>query len=85
MRRLLAWGLGCCAIVGAAAFDTAAESPAPDGLKSVAEVAQPSSAFTIRADWFDRGNVRVSRPGEGYADKYACIWNAGAGTQPVRI
>ncbi len=37
----------------------------------------PAATFTLRADWFDRGNVRVSRPGESYADKYACIWNAG--------
>ncbi len=35
------------------------------------------AAITIRADWYDRGNIRVSRPGEAYADKYACIWNAG--------
>ncbi len=37
----------------------------------------PPAAFTIRADWFDRGNVRVSTPGQRYADKFACIWNAG--------
>ncbi|NLX97315.1 MAG: hypothetical protein GXY83_14180, partial [Rhodopirellula sp.] len=37
----------------------------------------PAASFTIRADWFDRGNVRVSRVGESYADKYACIWNGG--------
>jgi hypothetical protein len=37
----------------------------------------PAATFTIRADWFDRGNIRVSLPGEAYADKYACIWNAG--------
>ena len=39
--------------------------------------AEPAASFTIRADWFDRGNVRVS-DGEGYADRYACIWNAGS-------
>ncbi|MHC4399516.1 MAG: SUMF1/EgtB/PvdO family nonheme iron enzyme [Planctomycetota bacterium] len=38
----------------------------------------PVAALTIRADWYDRGNVRVSLPPEAYADKYACIWNAGA-------
>jgi hypothetical protein len=37
----------------------------------------PVASFTIRADWFDRGNVRVSLPGQSYADQYACIWNAG--------
>ncbi len=37
----------------------------------------PVASFTIRADWFDRGNVRVSLPGQPYADQYACIWNAG--------
>ncbi len=37
----------------------------------------PAASFTIRADWFDRGNVRVSTPGEAYADKFPCIWNAG--------
>jgi hypothetical protein len=41
------------------------------------EPAQPKASFTIRADWFNRGNVRVSQPGENYADKYPCIWNAG--------
>jgi hypothetical protein len=39
--------------------------------------AEPAGQFTIRADWFDRGNVRVRTPGQDYADKYACIWNAG--------
>ena len=38
----------------------------------------PVASLTIRADWFDRGNVRVSLPGQSYADKFACIWNAGA-------
>jgi len=37
----------------------------------------PAASFTLRADWFDRGNVRVSTVGNGYADKYPCIWNAG--------
>ncbi len=37
----------------------------------------PAASFTIRADWFDRGNVQVSVPGDSYADQYACIWNAG--------
>ena len=39
--------------------------------------AKPADSFTIRCDWFDRGNVRVSTPGQLYADKFACIWNAG--------
>lgn len=39
--------------------------------------APTAASFTIRADWFDRGNVRISRPGEMYADKYPCIWNGG--------
>jgi formylglycine-generating enzyme required for sulfatase activity len=39
--------------------------------------AETADQFTIRADWFDRGNVRASPPGQDYADKYACIWNAG--------
>ena len=46
---------------------------------NIAGAADPAVAsFTIRADWFDRGNIRVSLPGQAYADKYACIWNAGA-------
>ena len=36
----------------------------------------PAASFTVRADWFDRGNIRVSTPGQPYADKYPCIWNA---------
>jgi formylglycine-generating enzyme required for sulfatase activity len=39
--------------------------------------AEPAGSFTLRADWFDRGNVRISTPGQEYADKYPCIWNAG--------
>ena len=38
---------------------------------------KPAAAVTLRADWFDRANIRVSTPGEAYADKYACIWNGG--------
>jgi len=37
----------------------------------------PKAAITIRADWFDRANIRVSSTGQAYADKYACIWNGG--------
>ncbi len=51
------------------------------GLKdasSTAVAGPPAASLTIRADWFDRGNVRVSLPGQSYADKYACAWNAGA-------
>ena len=47
----------------------------PDG--GFASDTAPADSFTIRCDWFDRGNVRVSTPGESYADKFACIWNAG--------
>ena len=39
--------------------------------------AAPSAEFTINAHEFDRGNVRVSLPGQSYAGKFACIWNAG--------
>ena len=43
-----------------------------------ARAEEPSVAsLTIRADWFDRGNVRVSLPGQSYADKFPCVWNAG--------
>ena len=48
-------------------------------LSSVAgATAAPVDSFTIRADWFDRGNARVSNPGQTYADKFSCIWNGGA-------
>jgi len=47
------------------------------GAGAESQSADPQAEFTIRADWFDRGNVRVSAPGENYADKYPCIWNAG--------
>ena len=40
--------------------------------------ATPRAAITIRADWFDRGNIRVSSTGQAYADRYACIWNGGS-------
>jgi len=49
-----------------------------DGTPRTALAAEPATSFTIRADWFDRGNVRVSEPGTDYADKFPCIWNAGA-------
>ena len=37
----------------------------------------PASSFTVRADWFIRGNVRADSPPKGYADKYPCILNDG--------
>jgi len=46
-------------------------------IPSLGLAAAPAGSFTIRADWFDRGNVRISTPGQDYADKYPCIWNAG--------
>ena len=42
-----------------------------------AQADAPPASFTIRADWFDRGNVRASVRGTEYADKHPCIWNAG--------
>jgi formylglycine-generating enzyme required for sulfatase activity len=45
-------------------------------LGAVAVLAAGDS-FTIRADWFDRGNVAVGLPGESYAKRWPCIWNAG--------
>ena len=59
--------LGCLLL--AVHFDALAMAEGPQ--------AKVPAAITIRADWYDRGNIRVSRPGEAYADKYACIWNAG--------
>ncbi len=40
-------------------------------------VAVEARSFTIRADWFDCGNAKISQRGEVYADQYACIWNGG--------
>ena len=39
--------------------------------------ARAADELTIQAHDFDRGNVRVSLPGEEYAGQHACIWNAG--------
>ena len=44
-------------------------------LAAVVHAAPPE--FTIDAHDFDRGNVRVSLPGQEYAGKFPCIWNAG--------
>ena len=33
--------------------------------------------FTIRCDWFDRGNVDAGGVARGYADKFPCIVNGG--------
>ena len=33
--------------------------------------------FTIDAEAFDQGNVRVSHKGQRYANDHSCIWNAG--------
>ncbi|MEW6358431.1 MAG: SUMF1/EgtB/PvdO family nonheme iron enzyme [Planctomycetota bacterium] len=44
---------------------------------AVAGRAWAADEFTIEARDFDRGNVRVSLPGQSYAKKYSCIWNAG--------
>ena len=39
---------------------------------------RPAGSFTIPAHEFDAANIRVSQVGQAYADKHACIWNAGA-------
>ena len=70
MQRILRWLLRAFGI--AAALVVALPCRGGDG-----ESGGPAESFTIRADWFDRGNVRVSTPGQPYADEYACIWNAG--------
>ncbi len=63
MTRTLLVALTCCLGTVATAYS--------------AETAGPAASFTIRADWFDRGNVRASVRGTEYADKHPCIWNAG--------
>jgi formylglycine-generating enzyme required for sulfatase activity len=61
--------LGAAALLAVLAGSPGNDSRGADG--------GPASAFTIRADRFDRGNVRASRPGAEYADRHPCIWNAG--------
>ena len=46
-------------------------------LLATAVQAAPPSKFSINAHDFDRGNVRTSLPGQQYAGKFPCIWNAG--------
>ncbi|NLE39099.1 MAG: hypothetical protein GX621_13840, partial [Pirellulaceae bacterium] len=46
------------------------------GLAVQGIAAEPASTLTLRADWFDRGNVAVAEGGH-YADRFACIFNAG--------
>jgi len=36
-----------------------------------------ADSFTIRCDWFDRGNADTDRVARPYADKYPCIVNGG--------
>ena len=48
----------------------------------MAILARAGDSFTIRADWFDRGNVIAGRPGESYATRWPAIWNGGK--QPNR-
>ncbi len=36
-----------------------------------------ADSFTIRCDWFDRGNVDTERVAKPYSDKYPCIVNGG--------
>jgi hypothetical protein len=45
-------------------------------LYAASGVAAEPVEFTLRADWFERGNVAVAEGGE-YADRFACIYNAG--------
>lgn len=71
MRLVIACSAACLMLVATASGGSGAET------QTGQSTAEATSSFTIRADWFDRGNVRVSRPGENYADKYPCIWNAG--------
>jgi formylglycine-generating enzyme required for sulfatase activity len=46
-------------------------------LLALSGLATAGDSFTIRADWFDRGNVNISLPGNSYAKLWPCIWNAG--------
>ncbi len=71
MKIALACWVACGVIHAAASGSLAAPPPTSGSVKPAVD------SFTLRADWFDRGNVRVSRLGENYADKYPCIWNAG--------
>jgi len=41
------------------------------------QAAVAADSFTIRADWFDRGNVDNRGVARGYSDKFPCIVNAG--------
>ncbi|MBM4038284.1 MAG: hypothetical protein FJ290_07210 [Planctomycetes bacterium] len=36
-----------------------------------------ADSFTVRCDWFDRGNVTSTGIAAGYSDKYPCIVNGG--------
>ncbi|MDX9979744.1 MAG: SUMF1/EgtB/PvdO family nonheme iron enzyme [Lentisphaeria bacterium] len=40
-------------------------------------LARAADSFTVRADWFDRGNVVSGLPGESYATRWPAIWNGG--------
>ena len=46
-------------------------------LLAAASAAPAADSFTIRADWFDRGNVDNRGVARGYSDKFPCIVNAG--------
>ena len=43
----------------------------------LAQAAAAADSFTIRADWFDRGNVDNRGIARGYSDKFPCIVNGG--------
>ncbi|MBM4044431.1 MAG: carbohydrate-binding protein [Planctomycetes bacterium] len=64
------------------AFRMTSSTPFPPGWKLVRAVAssfdwrEVTSQFTIDAHEFDRSNLRVSLPGESYAGRYPCVWNA---------
>jgi len=46
-------------------------------LLAFAGLAAHADTFTIRSDWFDRGNVDHDRVAKPYADKHPCIANGG--------
>jgi formylglycine-generating enzyme required for sulfatase activity len=61
----------------------ASSVPFPEGWAPPAQAADDVdwqattvSRIHVAAEDFDRSNLRVSLPGESYAGRYACIWNA---------
>jgi formylglycine-generating enzyme required for sulfatase activity len=65
-----------CALRFSSSVPFPADWTPPPSASPAAEWQGATNAITVMAPDYDRSNLQVSQPGEIYAGRYACIWNA---------